>query len=448
MNALLGLILGWYFFSISISVYNKWMFDESKGLKIAFPIFITSLHQATLFILSSIFIRCKNKANTDLGKGILSNKKRNYWRYFFVYIVPTAIVSAGDIGLSNVSLKLVPLTVYTIIKSSAIAFVLMFSVLFRLEKFHWKLIGIVSVMVTGVVLMVYSPEDPHKGENEIQESKLILGCILVVISSCLSGLRWVYTQITLHTKPSESSDCTIKEKDNESAEQEYLGSTSEENLSGYENGFQLPAQEKIGANNFTNPSIAGMSTKNTCPLENKNPVYTIHELSWIMSLALLLSSLAVEHPFPGIINSPLLRNSELELTLWSVTWGSALVLIPGIGVFMLTLCEFSILNYTQALTLSIAGIVKEIIQIFCGLIFFGERIRGLHNWVGMAITLLDVIYYNYFRYKQQQSTAPLQISESLVDHRHSSKREQEVDQEYGQNYEMESVPKTITGRSK
>ncbi|GME97613.1 unnamed protein product [Ambrosiozyma monospora] len=44
-------ILSWYCFSVSISLYNRWMFSN-KNLNFSFPILITSFHQTILFCLS------------------------------------------------------------------------------------------------------------------------------------------------------------------------------------------------------------------------------------------------------------------------------------------------------------------------------------------------------------------------------------------------------------
>ncbi|KAK0948658.1 hypothetical protein LTS01_026007, partial [Friedmanniomyces endolithicus] len=48
------LITLWYTFSISISVYNKWMFSSGKrSLDFHFPLFTTSLHMLVQFALAS-----------------------------------------------------------------------------------------------------------------------------------------------------------------------------------------------------------------------------------------------------------------------------------------------------------------------------------------------------------------------------------------------------------
>ena len=46
------LIALWYSFSISISVYNKWMFSK-ENLDFHFPLFVTSIHMIVQFLLAS-----------------------------------------------------------------------------------------------------------------------------------------------------------------------------------------------------------------------------------------------------------------------------------------------------------------------------------------------------------------------------------------------------------
>ena len=79
-------------------------------------------------------------------------------------------------------------------KSSALAFVLIFAFIFRLEKMTWKLVGIITVMTVGVVMMVAG------------EAKFVpIGFFLVILASALSGLRWSLTQILLLRNPATSN---------------------------------------------------------------------------------------------------------------------------------------------------------------------------------------------------------------------------------------------------
>ena len=79
-------------------------------------------------------------------------------------------------------------------KSSALAFVLLFAFLFRLETPSIKLILIIATMTVGVVMMV-------AGETAFNA----LGFILIISSAFFSGFRWALTQILLLRNPATSN---------------------------------------------------------------------------------------------------------------------------------------------------------------------------------------------------------------------------------------------------
>ncbi|CAI7268444.1 ASB_collapsed_G0040860.mRNA.1.CDS.1 [Saccharomyces cerevisiae] len=374
----LAFVFGWYFCSIALSIYNRWMFDPKDGLGIGYPVLVTTFHQATLWLLSGIYIKLRHKP----VKNVLRKNNGFNWSFFLKFLLPTAVASAGDIGLSNVSFQYVPLTIYTIIKSSSIAFVLLFGCIFKLEKFHWKLALSVIIMFVGVALMVFKPSDSTSTKND--QALVIFGSFLVLASSCLSGLRWVYTQLMLRNNPIQTNTAAAVEESD--------GALFTEN-----------------EDNVDNEPVVNLA--NNKMLENfgetkPHPIHTIHQLAPIMGITLLLTSLLVEKPFPGIFSSSIFRLDTsnggvgTETTVLSIVRGIVLLILPGFAVFLLTICEFSILEQTPVLTVSIMGIVKELLTVIFGIIILSERLSGFYNWLGMLIIMADVCYYNYFRYKQ------------------------------------------------
>ena len=74
-------------------------------------------------------------------------------------------------------------------KSSSLIFVLFFAFLFRLEKFSYRLVGVVLLIFVGVIMMVAT------------ETQFVLsGFIVIMSASALGGLRWSLTQLLLKTK--------------------------------------------------------------------------------------------------------------------------------------------------------------------------------------------------------------------------------------------------------
>lgn len=340
-------IAGWYFFSLSISIYNKWMFG--LGLDFKFPILITSFHQLCLCILSSLVLYYNPKlrprrtatmatatstttttttsatdfheSNNDVSEFVRFCRSLKMDILVFVkQIIPCSIASASDIGLSNVAISLISLSLYTMLKTSSLMFVLIFGLLFKLEKFNWRLIVICIVMTGSVIMMTKKPS----GGNINDYSGL--GIIMVLAASMFSGLRWSFTQILLKRNP------------------------------------------------YT-----------------PNSITTIFYVAPFMCIVLFILGLIVEG-WSEFTNHPIWDNEGFWTTI-------GLLIIPGILAFMMTLCEFKLLTVAQVITLSIAGIFKELLTIILSSVIFGDRL-SLINILGLVLTFVDILWYNYYRYHE------------------------------------------------
>lgn len=121
----LSTILIYYFFSITLTFYNRHLFVTYK-----YPLSITIIHLVVKYLLASMI---RSILNITTRK---QNTKRITleWRTYLKKIIPTGVASAVDIGLSNWSLQYITVTLYTMSKSTVILFILFFSILFKLEK--------------------------------------------------------------------------------------------------------------------------------------------------------------------------------------------------------------------------------------------------------------------------------------------------------------------------
>lgn len=197
-----GLILMWYFFSLSISIYNKWMFSESDVV-FPFPLFTTSLHMLVQFTFAALLLwifpslRPRHPPTSPSSSPVEGSESKEpvvTKLFYLTRLVPCGAATSLDIGLGNMSLKFISLTFLTMCKSSALAFVLLFAFLFRLETPSFKLIIIIATMTIGVVMMV-------AGETAFNA----LGFTLVIASAFFSGFRWGLTQILLLRHPATSN---------------------------------------------------------------------------------------------------------------------------------------------------------------------------------------------------------------------------------------------------
>lgn len=129
-----------------------------------------------------------------------------------------------------------------------------------------------------------------------------------------------------------------------------------------------------------------------------NPFSSIFFLTPIMFLTLLGLAFPVEGFFP-------LLDGLAEL---SKEWGSIFtpffLLFPGCLAFLMTAAEFALLQRTSVVTLSIAGIFKEVITIGAASVVFEDKLTTI-NFVGLITTLIAIVAYNYIKITKMRQEA-------------------------------------------
>ncbi|XP_033009827.1 solute carrier family 35 member C2 [Lacerta agilis] len=166
-----GLVLLYYAFSIGITFYNKWIM-KSFG----FPLFMTLLHLLVIFALSGLTRRCARRPARPLLP----------WAAYLRQVGPAALSTALDVGLSNWSFLYITVSLYTMTKSSAVLFILFFSLVFKLEEPRAALVLVVLLIAGGLFLFTYKAT-----QFNMEGFAMVLG------ASFLGGIRWTLTQILL-----------------------------------------------------------------------------------------------------------------------------------------------------------------------------------------------------------------------------------------------------------
>ncbi|KAK3825351.1 MAG: triose phosphate transporter [Benniella sp.] len=308
-------VFAWYTCSTALSFYNKWLFSPAHH-NFRFPLFTTSLHMVAQFLLSSLTLALLPA---------LRPKAAPSTRDFGTKIMPCAVASGLDIGLSNSSLKTITLAFYTMCKSSSLAFVLLFAFAFKLERPTWTLAGVIGVISTGLFMMVMSEVD-----------FVLVGFIQVMLASVLGGLRWSLTQILL-----EKTDT------------------------------------KKG-------SLA-------------NPISTIFFLSPLMGICLVV----VAGIFEGY--NTIFQSTFFE-TFDSGVRTIGLLLLGGVIAFTMVLAEFNLIARTSVVTLSVLGIVKEVMTIVISSMVFHDRLT-LVNILGLFVTLTGICVYHFMKLREMRAKA-------------------------------------------
>ncbi|UZJ54354.1 hypothetical protein CBS101457_003674 [Exobasidium rhododendri] len=329
----LALIGSWFFFSTLMNLYNSWLFSKKRH-NFSYPLFVTSIHMLVQFGLSSLLMCACRRNRRVVPRKSNGKRARPEARDWALKVVPCALATALDIGLSNLSLKTITLTFYTMCKSSNLAFVLLFAILFKLEKLRLSLVGIITLITIGVIMMVAA------------ETKFVLeGAIQVLTASAMGGLRWALTQMLLHK------------------------------------------------------SQMGMD----------NPIATIFWLSPLMSFFMVMSSMLLED-WRAMFSSQFFQ--DFASSMKSI----ALMVAPGFIAFLMNLSEFALIQRTSVMTLSVAGIFKEIATILISSSVFGDELTPI-NVTGLCIALAGIGLYNYLKYRlmmrnnfQQRDTSNLLTS--------------------------------------
>ncbi|KAG0209413.1 Triose-phosphate Transporter [Mortierella sp. NVP41] len=288
-------VFAWYSCSTALSFYNKWLFSpQHHGF--TFPLFTTSLHMVAQFTLSSITL-------TLLPA--LRPKAAPSPKDFGTKIVPCAVASGLDIGLSNSSLKTITLAFY--------------------KRPTWTLAGVISVICVGLFMMVMSEVD-----------FVLIGFIQVMMAAVLGGLRWSLTQMLLERTETKSG------------------------------------------------SLA-------------NPISTIFFLSPIMGICLCVVA-AIFEGFGTIFRS------EFFATPASAMSTLGLLFLGGIFAFMMVLAEFNLIARTSVVTLSVLGIVKEVMTVVISSMVFHDQLT-LINILGLFVTLTGIGFYHFMKLRQMKSKA-------------------------------------------
>uniref|UniRef100_A0A8D2KY01 Solute carrier family 35 member C2 n=1 Tax=Varanus komodoensis TaxID=61221 RepID=A0A8D2KY01_VARKO len=108
------------------------------------------------------------------------------WAAYLRRVGPAALSTALDVGLSNWSFLYISVSLYTMTKSSAVLFILFFSLVFKLEQPRAALMLVVLLIAGGLFLFTYKAT-----QFDAEGFALVLG------ASFLGGIRWTLTQILL-----------------------------------------------------------------------------------------------------------------------------------------------------------------------------------------------------------------------------------------------------------
>ncbi|XP_020800066.1 solute carrier family 35 member C2 [Drosophila serrata] len=315
----LAIILLYLTLSISLTFYQT---DINRQMP--FPLAIVTYHLVLKFLLAALARRIYK---LRVGR----SRVQLDWRVALRKMAPTGVASAIDIGFSNWGLALVPISLYTMTKSSTIVFILLFAIALGLEKKSWYLVSIVGLIGTGLVMFTYKSTQFNA-----------LGFFFILFASLSSGLRWSFAQFIMQ-------------------------------------------KSKLGLH---------------------NPIDMIYYMQPWMIASLVPLVLGIE----GVKLVKVLEDMH-NYTSNEITWAIARITFGALLAFLMEFSEFLVLCKTSSLTLSIAGIFKDICQLALAVTLKKDKL-SLINVIGLVVCLAGIMCHLLHKYssmkeaqKQQKALA-------------------------------------------
>ncbi|KAK7066463.1 hypothetical protein SK128_010420 [Halocaridina rubra] len=168
------LILVYYACSIGLTFYQKKLFKDFK-----FPLTVVIVHLFMKFLLAGL-CRVAYTCVTGIPRVTLA------WDVYWRRVLPPGAAAGIDIGLSQWSLEFITVALYTMSKSTALLFILIFAILFKLEEMRCSVVLLVVLIAGGLFLFTYKYTQFN-----------LFGFLLVILASLLSGLRWTLSQLVM-----------------------------------------------------------------------------------------------------------------------------------------------------------------------------------------------------------------------------------------------------------
>ncbi|KAL6403107.1 putative transporter C22E12.01 [Ilyonectria robusta] len=138
-----------------------------------------------------------------------------------------------------------------------------------------------------------------------------------------------------------------------------------------------------------------------------NPFSSIFYLTPVMFVVLLALAIPVEG-FGNLIGGFKILSNE-----WGAVLAPLFLLFPGCLAFCMTAAEFALLQRTSVVTLSIAGIFKEVVTISAASLVFHDHLT-LINFIGLLTTLAAIIAYNYIKITKMRQDAQHKVHDRHI----------------------------------
>jgi len=373
-------VLSWYIISISFTLCNKWVLRYWHGDGFPFPIFVTAMHMTIKFCLTRFINRCCTRSERRV--------RPLAWRTYLRGPIPIGMCTAVDVAFSNLSFMFISVTFYTILKSGALIWILVWAVILRLEPLTGEIVAICGLVSMGVSLASYG-----------EASFSLVGFILVTAACASAGLRWALTQIMLEGKGglgarSDREEALHRstlvnqwgegEGDMDEEEDEFHHGNGGHHGSGVNGGGGSSSSETRGSDQQQEQHRRRRSSTGHHPLDDQeggaaapdlrltSPAPPVHhprpfEILYYVTPASALSCVTVflVVELQPCMRSPMFQDPALLAQLLVILF------LGGLISFLLVMAEVKLVKISSSLTMSMFGALKEVRLSYH--FFIGER---------------------------------------------------------------------------
>lgn len=151
-----------------------------------------------------------------------------------------------------------------------------------------------------------------------------------------------------------------------------------------------------------------------------NPFSSIFFLAPVMFLALLIIAIPVEGPrqlAAGLSHLASVKGVPLSIVI---------LIFPGCLAFLMTASEFALLQRSSVVTLSIAGIFKEVVTISAASLAFKDQLTPV-NISGLSVTIACIALYNWMKISKMRSEARMDAHLANADYQPVNAADDEPD---------------------
>ena len=360
----------WFTCSISLTVYNKWLFNKRGGKASAagfpFPVTVTCFHMFSNATLAWMvhFNPCVRSWRFDLeslyaSEGSFHGNDAGFvsrccsWlppRSFLLSVLSVSVISGLDIALTNTSFIYLPASLVEVIKPSNVLFVLLFGLLLGLRRLNRLVVCSIAMIVGGQVLIT-----SHAARFDWKGFEIVLAAVV------MSAMKVTLLEVLLHGGVPSSTMLKLPRK--------------------------LNAVEAMA---FTMPGagviLAGavfLPYKSHSRICEDYPRWCItdkaQEHVYVSEFELLFGNNDVNDSF---------RRGNHELWARFVSF----VLIGASMAFLLNVSELAVVACTDSLTTSLLGVLKLIMLFVATNLLLGETM-SFWQIMGVSIVLVGMIVY-------------------------------------------------------